>query len=224
MTNNSNKPLIISNLEALNRKERYYLLSLITGNNAFIPNSKFLKSVQEKLAHPSINYEICQFAAMDYHLDWVYAALYATTEGIDLKDDIKHTGVVLKDSDLVSGTQQDIDFIMAFADTKNDVTHLILIEAKGVGSWDTKQLNAKGARLKALFETHQLHVKANVVPHFLYVSSEAPADSQPNSGLPKLMVDPPHHIQILLPTPLVKLTRRTKNGQPKTGGKFWKFE
>jgi hypothetical protein len=224
MTKESKHILLINNLEALNRKERYYLLLEIIRENAFKPSKRFIKSLRNKLVEPAITRSNLQFAAMDYHLDWIYAALYATTENIDLKVKQENTNVAVKNNGLVSGAQQDIDFIMAFSDEQSDVTHLILIEAKGVGRWNTKQLTDKGVRLKALFETYQLHKKVNVVPHFLYVSPSAPSKNQLKSDLPDLMIDPAKHHQMKLPTPLVKVTRCMENGEQNKKGNFWKFE
>ncbi|MBQ0759888.1 MAG: hypothetical protein KBT72_09545 [Zhongshania sp.] len=217
--------LFISNLNVLNRKERYYLLLQVMGENAFVPTKQFVGSLRNQFAQPAINCDNFRFAAMDYHLDWIYAAFHATISHIDLKNDnLNELHPIAKNKNLVSGTQQDIDFIMAFSDRQSDIIHLVLIEAKGVGSWDIEQLKAKGARLRALFETHQLHEKLNVVPHFLYVSPKAPTENQLKSDLPQLMSSPANHIPMWLPTPLAKVTRCSKNGEPKAEGEFWKFE
>lgn len=220
------KPLLISNLETLNRKERFHLLTQIMGDNAFKPAPEFLRDIRDKLAIPNIDYLNCQFAAMDYHLDWIYGALFATAKHIDLRTSSGDVGVVPKVEKLVSGTQQDIDFIMAFPDTAdNNIFHLVMLEAKSVGSWNIAQLNSKGDRLKFIFEEGRLDIRANIVPHFLYMAPNPPTANQiAKAKLPTLMSNANHFIEMHLPSPLVKLTRCESDNRESKKGTFWKFE
>ena len=53
------------------------------------------------------------------------------------------------DEKVVMGNQQDIDFLIAFK--ANGYCHLVFLEAKGYGSWDSDQMRKKAIRLEKLF-------------------------------------------------------------------------
>jgi hypothetical protein len=80
--------------------------------------------------------------AMDYHFDWLIGALHLYEGGEQNKP-------IEKYRNLIQGTQEDMDLVIAFDKT------LILIEAKGVTSWGNGQLNDKVDRLEKL-EKHEL--------------------------------------------------------------------
>ena len=63
------------------------------------------------------------FVGLDYHLDWLVAALTCAAEG-------KWRGIRRNDEDLVHGSQEDVDLLVAFQ--KDELAHIIMIEAKGV--------------------------------------------------------------------------------------------
>ena len=64
---------LIDNLKSFNRKERFYLIGQMLGNPEFRMDDKQLDKIS-KLIEVKIPREY--FAAMDYHLDWIYASLY----------------------------------------------------------------------------------------------------------------------------------------------------
>lgn len=53
---------------------------------------------------------------------------------------------------LMTATQEDIDFLIAFADKDDSsLVHLVMLEAKGVTGWSNSQLARKARRLNAIF-------------------------------------------------------------------------
>jgi hypothetical protein len=67
---------------------------------------------------------------MDCHLDWLYASLL-------LAFNPKSEQRIFENKDrLIKGQQEDIDFLFAYE--ADDVSHIILLEAKGVGGFTNK--------------------------------------------------------------------------------------
>ncbi len=93
------------------------------------------------------------FAAMDYHLDWIYASLYLTQNnptGRVERNFIEENGIAIDHQ--ISGTQEDVDFLLAFVDHEN-ITHIVMIEAKGDSYFSNGQLDSKNKRFKAILVT-----------------------------------------------------------------------
>lgn len=133
-------------LEIFNRKERYWLIRNCCGNGAdlSLPLSdeiiEKLKKEFKELLNADLNNA---WWAMDYHIDWLIAALTRyngqneekrTTQNINYK---------------ISGTQEDFDFIICTENT------LIFIEAKLSSGWDRNQLDSKIKRLNGMKELFQ---------------------------------------------------------------------
>ncbi|MCX8042892.1 MAG: hypothetical protein N3B18_02055 [Desulfobacterota bacterium] len=82
------------------------------------------------------------FAAIDYHLDWLYASLKIAASN--------DTATVFPNrKGMIKAHQEDVDFLIAYE--ANDVYHLILIEAKGVTGLTNKQMTSKANRLRDIF-------------------------------------------------------------------------
>jgi hypothetical protein len=127
---------LVKALKKFNRKERYWLIRNAFGENSRKLDPKFLRSLE---GEHSIKVPENAWWAMDYHLDWLVAALHlfkceGKGESFKRQDNPKQT--------LVNGTQLDVDLIIAFDKT------LIFIEAKGDAGWDYEQLNRKIRRLQ----------------------------------------------------------------------------
>lgn len=162
----SNK--LIENLKSFNRKERFYLVGQMLGNPDFRMDDNQLNNIS-KLIGFTIPREY--FAAMDYHLDWIYASLFLTQEH-DEKPFPRNFIDNKKTVDLqISGTQEDVDFLLAFIDEKH-TTHLVMIEAKGDSYFSNCQLDSKNKRFKAIFGNENKW--PNVRPHFLICSPKRP--------------------------------------------------
>jgi len=130
-----------------NRKERYWLLKNALGYNLPI-DENFHKKVLSAVGLRSDKKPNDVWWAIDYHFDWIAGAirLYGSirsgdgvSHSIDKPESIAHAN-----NKVVTGTQQDVDLILAFDET------IILIEAKGVTGWNKKQLKNKIERFETL--------------------------------------------------------------------------
>ena len=171
-------------LKMFNRKERYWLIQNALGgldekgSIKQLPISyKFLKKIKDSLkdeknvVFPKNRHNI--WWAMDYHLNWIVGALYLLKNGTPFKDNhniiIPNISAGSNKFSLIESNQEDVDFIIAFDNT------IILIEAKGVESWNTKQYERKCERItliKEVIERSELRGKINV--YFVLFSPKEP--------------------------------------------------
>lgn len=143
---------LIERLEQLNRKERFLLMQAAIGKEQFVLGEEFRKAVGAAL---KLNIPAGAFFAIDYHLDWLYVAIISCLEEQDLyPNDIG-----------INQNQEDIDLLIAF--DEGDVTHLVLIEAKGVTSWGRGQIASKLRRLLVICEALRRDPPILVQTHFL---------------------------------------------------------
>lgn len=166
-------------LDAFNRKERYYLISQALGGFGLTP--QFAAALGERAG---VQIPSNAQAWMDYHLDWVYAAMKVAGQPTSLD----HTPFELspnfaqpeKDAGpvYVNHDTEDIDLLVAFR--KEDINHLIFVEAKGETAWSNSQMESKAFRLKKVFAAAPDNVRAVLVlasptePRFLRVPEERP--------------------------------------------------
>ena len=158
-------PDTIYYLQLVNRKERFHLLREALGETTFRLDERFRTRLQSCLSDSprgAVSILPNAFVAMDYHLDWLWMALRLAADGPerDHRDRIANDG-------LVSGTQQDVDLLVAFPD--GPTTHLIMIEAKGDTHWRNEQLDGKAERLKRIFSGDRPW-RDSIAPHFLLMS------------------------------------------------------
>lgn len=211
---------IISNLESFNRKERFYLVGQMLGNPEFRMDDKQLDKISELI---NIKIPRKYFAAMDYHLDWIYASLFLTQNINNDKTFERNFIDNNKSIDLqISGTQEDVDFLIAFVDHEN-ITHIVMIEAKGDSYFSNSQLDSKNKRFKAIFGNKDTW--PNVKPHFLICSPKEPQKiniEEPayfifkNSTLPWFELD--------IGDEKNKVTRWGEDNKPCSDGKYWIVE
>lgn len=215
---------LIYNLKSFNRKERFYLIGQMLGNTEFHMAEKQLGKISEL-----IGIEISEeyFSAMDYHLDWIYASLFLTHNDAGKafeRNFIEKDGIIIDYQ--ISGTQEDVDFLLAFADHEN-TTHLVMIEAKGDSYFSNGQLDSKNKRFKAIFGNE--NTWPNVKPHFLICSPKEPKNV--NIEEPAYFMRP-QGSQILwfpleMDTGKNKVTRcmgSEENYKPSSEGDHWKVE
>lgn len=210
---------IISNLKSFNRKERFYLIGQMLGNPEFRMDENQLDKIS-KLIKVKIPSEY--FAAMDYHLDWIYASLFLTQEHgekIFQRNFIDNN----KKVDLkISGTQEDVDFLLAFIDPENK-THIVMIEAKGDSYFSNGQLDSKNKRFKAIFGNE--NTWPNVRPHFIICSPKKPQ---------KIKIEEPAYfifkysklpwLELDMGEGKNKVTRCDDEGEPYNNGEYWTVE
>lgn len=166
------KDALVENLKLFNAKERDHLMRdayLGIGSEAsevdYRETKRFLSAAfDEKLKeHIRAGLELkgeahCVFAGMDYHLDWIFAALWMATQNPAWPNGTDATPVKMADhardevldsmyTDFrpVMGIQEDIDLLAVY---KVDNTLVLLfVEAKGSAAFDRVQLARKLIRL-----------------------------------------------------------------------------
>lgn len=74
----------IDNLDKLNRKERFFLIGMALGNPRFKLDPLFRQKLSEEFG---VVIPDNVFVAMDYHLNWIYAAA-ALAFGNPVRDNI----------------------------------------------------------------------------------------------------------------------------------------
>jgi hypothetical protein len=155
---------MIDNLERLNRKERFFLIGRVLGNPNFRMDAKFRTELGSAF-HLDVPEDA--FVAMDYHLNWIYAAAvltFSTPEG----DRIYDNG-----GKFIDGTQEDVDLLVAFTD-KSNTSHLIMLEAKGVTAFSNKQFRHKMDRFKIIYGDNGQLWQNQVKPYFGFISPRRP--------------------------------------------------
>jgi len=245
----------INCLRKFNAKERFILLENVllerpksgadTYDN-FILSESFIKKLKEII--PDLNIpNPPSFIAIDYHLNWLYAALTLafddryknisnfkdfTIEKIETK-----TSHSSKDPSkdhtyaTVEGNQEDIDMVLCWQ--YNNQYKLILIEAKATTAWDIKQLESKAERLGLIFGIEEKPTRKSMNFNNLYVFFILISPSNPNKKpifkerpkwLPKWMLKDEKE---MLWVPLninqeeIWMVTRCKDGKPNKDGKFW---
>lgn len=181
---------LANSLHRFNAKERNFLLrfALLGEADPGVPtqstnwiNSNFFRKLKDALETEPVAADRsgplrlspaahCVYAGMDYHLDWLHAALcdIGTFGPIKLKEvDQEHQRCWGKDSlkRFVVGTQEDVDLLVLIQDGSR--AFLVLIEAKGVASFSPEQLNSKLTRLNDILG--EQHVPGDEELQFFFV-------------------------------------------------------
>jgi len=150
---------VIENLERLNRKERFFLVGMALGNPQFRLETEFRKELDSQF-HLTIPEDA--FVAMDYHLNWIYAACALT-----LEQPVQNR--IYKNVDrVIDSTQEDVDLLVSYQDPSG-MCHLIMLEAKGVTAFSNRQFKHKIERFKQIFRDDGKRWP-RVTPHFGLVS------------------------------------------------------
>jgi hypothetical protein len=162
-------PELLSALRSLNRKERYLLLQWVLDRPGFPLGDAFRMKLEEAC---EVDLSGEAVVAMDYHLDWLYAALRWA------RDDLVPGQELPRDDGddpprLITGSQEDVDLLVAIAGPKGTTT-LLLCEAKAYSPKDDAQLRHKVERLRAILgEDGQSF--PGVVPRFVLLGPKPPA-------------------------------------------------
>jgi len=173
---------IIKNLHNFNRKERDHLMKFALSED---PTRPFLskglwKALRQAGCELQPNPED-MFVGMDYHLNWLFAALVVPdayeSDGIDRLHNTwsgfpgKQGGSQPRP---IQNNQQDVDLLIAMPHGKRNL-HLYLIEAKLDSGWTSKQFLRKVKRLDAIREA-AIQRKPSLQVHwnFLLASPKEP--------------------------------------------------
>ena len=203
---------LISLLNHFNRKERFFLVGQALGNREFSLDARFRKELGDEIG---VEIPGNAFVAMDYHLDWIAASLWAYRNP-------KRVGEAVCNSDEVAtGTQQDVDLLIAFE--QEDCYCLVLVEAKGYDSWSNSQMNQKSKRLEGIFgrdgTTHP-----NVKPYLCLTSPRKPERLE-TSGWPTWMKrtgdDPYLWLKLNLEYPRLHVMRCDSEGVSNKDGRHF---
>ena len=157
-------------LDALNRKERFWLLRQAIGEPFGSLSEDFLRAIEEQLGS-DVMIPTDPWWAFDYHLDWIAVALRLFGEGRSLSSEDRRpepipnvgapTDGETTGGPLVRGSQQDADLLIAYGRT------LIVVEAKAGTSWSRSQMDGKVERLD---EIRALADAAQVAMHLVLCS------------------------------------------------------
>ncbi|TQE98725.1 MAG: hypothetical protein FKY71_12300 [Spiribacter salinus] len=149
---------IIKNLHNFNRKERDHLMKFALSDSPSQPQlSKGLwRAIRPENSRRQRPNPDGIFVGMDYHLNWLYAALMLP--GTYEQDGMRHQpnqwpeyARTQKHAKRlpIEGNQEDVDLLVAFTGDK-DMLHLALIEAKLTSGWNSKQFRSKVGRLNLI--------------------------------------------------------------------------
>ncbi|MEZ5456050.1 MAG: hypothetical protein R3F04_08055 [Lysobacteraceae bacterium] len=202
---------LINQLRRLNSKERFFLVGYALDNPAFKLGVNYRRVLSQKLG---VEVPENAFCAMDFHLDWIYAALYVVGNPCvetPYKNDLNN----------IQGKQEDVDLLIAF-ESDGD-THLVLIEAKATSGWTNSQANSKAKRLHGFFPDKR--EQNRVVPHFILMSPQQPrliTDNWP-AWMKADHSDQPIWIELPIPDDLQKVSRCDEKGHSDAGGGFWQL-
>ena len=215
---------VVEILESFNRKERFFLVAQALGcSNSGEPAFSLSGSFREQLNRIITNNVAIPedpakvFVAMDYHLDWLQAALILAHTSQDEKSKFCNEG---KEGQIIKGTQEDVDLLVAFK--AGETFHLILVEAKAYSGWTNKQLLSKAKRLRTIFGEDGKKW-SDVQPYFCVMSPKE-SEGLKRECLPKWMLNNGDQLQ-WLPLRLPKSKRRvvSRDDEYKKGN-YRKFE
>lgn len=150
---------LIDRLKCFNAKERYWVVRHALGQ--FHPSDAFMREAANAagVPAPGESAHSAVYLAMDYHLNWLHAALGEGQVGHAEKhnpsigdtpnpsiDDKSSRGGEPKQRFRVENSQEDVDLLLAYL-RPDGWTQLILVEAKCTGGFTLEQLESKAIRL-----------------------------------------------------------------------------
>ena len=201
---------LVRSLQEFNRKERYWLARYAVGQPFLTLSKRFRQNLGAAISTSERQVQIpeCAWWAIDYHIDWLVGALR-------LEAAPDEVGPFLNGGE-ITGTQQDIDLLVAFNRT------IVLVEAKGATAWNNEQLRSKRERLNLV---HGL-AEQSAVSMYLVLASPGKPQKLDHADWPdfgKLPDGAPYHITLPMepPSPLgFRLVTRGSKGS-KSWGYAW---
>ncbi len=194
---------LADNLKAFNAKERDHLMRFAYmgqqgnyGESDGFLSGQFLDSLWETLTRGQVKEfpsdGACLFAGMDYHIDWLFAALRLTAAERDAHDvagkweverdtcDEKKIGSSNKVRlDPILGNQEDLDLVILLSVESRLL--LVLLEAKGHVAFDRVQLARKLIRTNNVITKAQMPEREPEGLQFFFVlasANEKPEDCE----------------------------------------------
>jgi hypothetical protein len=200
---------LIQRLKDFNAKERYFLIRQVLGIPEFAIGQQFRKALVT--VGITIPEEAKTYWAMDYHLDWLYAALHPSPDGSPQSNE----------QGIIQANQEDVDFLIAYE--AEGITHIVLLEAKAFTGWTNSQLDSKKKRLEKMFTPEIL--AQGVQPHFVLISPKE-SDGLKTEGYPDWMCPGRKFLwlRLQLGSGFVKVARCGPDGKANKEGENWKVE
>jgi len=141
-------------LSAFTRKERLFLFGFAGGGldtaELHGPALRLDAAFRATLADViGLDVPAHAWASVDFHLSWIHGALQWQS-GAVRPGQIENLPLTSDggESAWITGSQEDVDLVVAWAE--DDVTHLVLIEAKAYGAWSNSQATSKMGRVAAI--------------------------------------------------------------------------
>lgn len=220
-------------LARFNRKERFFLLGAacdaLDQTELHSPSLRLGNALRRDL-HALLGWHVPAHAwtAMDYHLNWLHAAMQWFNGGAYpgqrpplplLTDDPSN-----QSAPLVTGTQEDADLIIAW--TTQHGPRLILIEAKAYGAWDNKQATSKVRRVESILEATE---EGSLELRLVFASPRKPqhldVTNWPSWAItaePSPLIHPPAAwLPLPVPSGRLSVERTDEQGQSFAAGRHW---
>ena len=212
-------PDLIDLLSRFNRKERFFLVRQALGHEGgakgFTLAPGFRGNLRDAIDAIKVEVPDTAVAWMDYHLDWIAASLWAY-------ENPESVGKAVHNADKVAtGTQQDIDLLIAFKG--GDDYCLVLLEAKGDDAWSNDQLREKAERLTKIFGPDGTNYPG-VKPYFCLTSPRKPQKLETKcwpTWMRRDGKDPYYWLKLDLPSPRLHVTRCNSGGKSSKGGNYF---
>lgn len=163
-----NQKTLIECLDSFNRKERYWLVRNCCGEGDALElplGGNFIQKLKEFPGLSDLDFSNAWWA-MDYHIDWLVAAITLYRDHSLQK--LRSGDIPYVKKDNVKGSQEDFDFIVCVG---NDI---ILIEAKMATGWTSQQLDSKISRINGLRPSTNVDINF----HFFMMSPNLTAGSE----------------------------------------------
>ena len=203
---------LIATLESLNRKERFFLVGAALGKPTFQLGDEYVEVLSRAF---NVGIPPHSWVAMDYHLDWISAALHVTHNQLSHGEPWPNGPI---DDPIVRGNQEDVDLIVGFEDAGTTV--LLLVEAKAETAWTNSQQNSKADRLSGIFGP-EADRYPGVQPHFALTSPRRPeklkASSWPSWMAPE---GRPIWFKLTVPPNRSQVVRSDQAGRSSANGGF----
>ena len=132
-------------LKRLNAKERNFLMRYALADRLSDGFVNDLVAHLQQIGLTGLDGARAVYFGMDYHLEWIHAALLLAMGTLTLDDQ----GKSVPRSGGQTGRIEDVDLLVVL-EKSNGMLVLVLIEAKGVTSFSTAQFKSKVARLELL--------------------------------------------------------------------------
>ena len=163
----------IANLKRFNVKERNFLMRYALSPTLSDSFASDLIEHLQKTGMLGLDGAKVEYFGMDYHLEWIHAALLLATK--ELRQVGNEPSDVLEDGQ--TGRIEDVDLLVVLRKLDCNLV-MVLIEAKGVDSFNKKQFTSKANRLLSIKETPKGDLKPVgwLTPVMLLMSPKAPSE------------------------------------------------